>query len=61
MQFLIYRDDLKDGDTAYTDIGIGEVLNTEETVDAIKDQFSLAWTSFKHIFTPQLFKAILGK
>jgi len=50
----------QDGDTTYPDIGIGEVLNTEETVDAIKDQFSLAWTSFKHIFTPQVFKGILG-
>ena len=61
IQFLLYGDNFQDGDTTYTDIGIGEVLNTEEAVDAIKDQFSLAWTSFKHIFTPQVFKGILGK
>jgi len=43
-----------------SDIGIGEMLNQEEAVDAIKDQFSLAWASFKHIFTPQVFKGLLG-
>jgi hypothetical protein len=43
-----------------SEIGIGDMLNQEETVDAIKDQFSLAWASFKHIFTPQVFKGLLG-
>jgi len=42
------------------EIGIGEILNSEETVGAIRDQFSLAWSSFKHIFTPQVFKGLIG-
>lgn len=43
-----------------SDIGLGEMLNQEETVGAIKEQFTLAWASFKHIFTPQVFKGLLG-
>lgn len=44
------------------EVNLGEMLpgSGGETVDAIKDQFSLAWSSFKHIFTTQVFKGLLG-
>ena len=31
------------------DIGIGSVINQEESVEAIKHQFSLAWNSVKNV------------
>ena len=31
------------------DIGIGSIINQEETVEAIAEQFSLAWTSLKNV------------
>ena len=47
-------DDFKDIDVADTDIsdkeiGIGNIINQEETVEAISEQFSLAWISLKHV------------
>ena len=35
--------------------------SSEETVEIIREQFSLAWSSFKNIFTTQVFKGLLGK
>ena len=32
------------------DIGIGSIINQEETVEAIAEQFSLAWTSLKNVW-----------
>ena len=52
---------LKVADGEDADIGLGRILQSEETVEAISDQFSLAWSSFKHIFTPKVFKGLLGK
>jgi len=42
------------------DNGIGNILNQEETVEAITEQFSLAWTSLKNVFTVEVFKGLLG-
>jgi len=42
------------------DIGIGNILNQEETVEAITEQFSLAWNSLKSVFTVEVFKGLLG-
>jgi len=42
------------------DIGIGDIINQEETVEAITEQFSLAWTSLKNVFTVEVFKGLLG-
>ena len=39
------------------DIGVEDILQSEH-VDAIKEQVTLAWSSFKHIFTPLVFKVI---
>ena len=36
-------------DTEDMDIGIGSVINQEESVEAIKHQFSLAWNSVKNV------------
>ena len=36
-------------DTGDMDIGIGSVINQEESVEAIKHQFSLAWNSVKNV------------
>ena len=36
-------------DTAEMDIGIGSIINQEESVEAIKHQFSLAWISVKNV------------
>ena len=36
-------------DTAEMDIGIGRIINPEESVEAIKHQFSLAWISVKNV------------
>jgi len=47
-------------DTGDMDIGIGSVINQEESVEAIKHQFSLAWNSVKNVFTPEVFKGLLG-
>ena len=63
-------------DTEDMDIGIGSVINQEESVEAIKHQFSLAWNSVKNVsllyktkvilriliqvFTPEVFKGLLG-
>jgi hypothetical protein len=33
---------------------------SEETVEIIKEQFTLAWSSFKNIFTTQVFRGLLG-
>lgn len=32
----------------------------DETVEALKEQFSLAWTSLKDVFTAEVFKGLLG-
>jgi len=58
-------DDFKDIDVADTDIsdkeiGIGNIINQEETVEAISEQFSLAWISLKHVFTVKVFRGLLG-
>jgi len=45
---------------ANMDIGLGKILQSEDTVEAITGQFTLAWSSFKHIFTPQVFKGLIG-
>jgi len=42
------------------DIGIGNIINQEETVEAIAEQFSLAWTSLKNVFTVAMFRGLLG-
>jgi len=42
------------------DIGIGSIINQEETVEAIAEQFSLAWTSLKNVFTVEMFRGLLG-
>ena len=36
-------------DTEDMDIGLGSVINQEESVEAIKHQFSLAWNSVKNV------------
>ena len=36
-------------DTVDKEIGIGNIINQEETVEAIAEQFSLAWTSLKNV------------
>ena len=36
-------------ESADKDIGIGNIINQEETVEAIAEQFSLAWTSLKNV------------
>ena len=36
-------------DTVVKEIGIGNIINQEETVEAIAEQFSLAWTSLKNV------------
>ncbi len=38
-----------------------EAGSSEETVEIIREQFTLAWSSFKNIFTTQVFKGLLGK
>ena len=48
-------------DTEDMDIGIGSVINQEESVEAIKHQFSLAWNSVKnvsHLSKLKFFKSI---
>merc|ERR550525_2040764 len=32
----------------------------EQTVEALQEQFSLAWSSLKHVFTTEVFRGILG-
>jgi len=46
--------------TSDKDIGIGDIINQEETVEAITEQFSLAWTSLKNVFTVEVFRGLLG-
>jgi len=47
-------------DTVDKEIGIGNIINQEETVEAIAEQFSLAWTSLKNVFTVATFRGLLG-
>jgi len=47
-------------ESADKDIGIGNIINQEETVEAIAEQFSLAWTSLKNVFTVEMFRGLLG-
>eukprot|EP00092_Neocalanus_flemingeri_P020550 GFUD01022263.1.p1 GENE.GFUD01022263.1~~GFUD01022263.1.p1 ORF type:complete len:522 (+),score=162.60 GFUD01022263.1:223-1788(+) len=42
------------------DIGIGDIINQEETVEAITEQFSLAWATLKNVFTVEVFRGLLG-
>merc|ERR1719260_123771 len=32
----------------------------EQTVEALQEQFSLAWSSLKHVFTTEVFRGLLG-
>lgn len=52
--------DVATDDLLVKDIGIGDIIQQEETVDAIAEQFSLAWTSLKNVFTVEVFKGLLG-
>jgi len=52
--------DVTTDDLLKKDIGIGDIIQQEETVDAIAEQFSLAWTSLKNVFTVEVFKGLLG-
>jgi len=47
-------------DTRDMDIGIGTIIQQEESVEAIKHQFSLAWISVKNVFTTEVFRGLLG-
>jgi len=47
-------------DTREMDIGIGTIIQQEESVEAIKHQFSLAWISVKNVFTTEVFRGLLG-
>lgn len=43
-----------------SEIGLGDILNQEETVEAITEKFSLAWASLKNVFTVEVFRGLLG-
>jgi len=44
------------------DLGLGSLLpgQAEHTVEELRQQFSLAWSSLKHVFTVQVFRGLLG-
>jgi len=44
---------------AAEDISVEDIIPSEH-VEAIKEQFSLAWSSFKHIFTPLVWRGLIG-
>jgi len=48
------------GESNLSDISIGQIFNQEDTVEALKEKFSLAWVSLKNVFTMSVFRGILG-
>jgi len=48
------------GEGAGMEVGIGDIVGQEETVEAITEEISLAWNSLKNVFTVSLFRGVLG-
>lgn len=44
------------GEGAGMEVGIGDIVGQEETVEAITEEISLAWNSLKNVFTVSLFR-----
>ena len=47
------------GEGAGMEVGIGDIVGQEETVEAITEEISLAWNSLKNVFTVSLFRGEL--
>jgi len=49
-----------DSEAEAMEVNIGKIIQQEEAVEAITQQFSLAWISLKKVFTPEMFRGLLG-